>query len=324
MSGGENLFRAGRYARLLVDLNADSVTRAVAEEFAVARVGYDIARGFVRVGAGDAGSHLLHRGELRFEDGVVYLLLLFAYGADCDGSRHVAVVSADDCAVVHGDEVAAFNLFVRGHAVRHRGVDSADCNSLKRERLRAVSEHIVVEFELNLALGHAGLYEFKYVVECALGYRLRLANELHFVVGFYHSERVYRAVGVVLGADACVGHPLCELLELGDGESRRLNGEVVYFEFAHQLRQLGAQIFCESDGADGYLLLRRLDIARVGEEYRAVSRNEQNAVRRRERGEIAPVLLGHYQRAVELRRQKRKKLVENHSLFLLRVLLKKR
>ena len=76
MSGGENLFRAGRYARLLVNLNADSVTRAVAEEFAVARVGYDIARGFVRVGAGDAGSHLLHRGELRFEDGVVYLLLL--------------------------------------------------------------------------------------------------------------------------------------------------------------------------------------------------------------------------------------------------------
>lgn len=49
MSGGENLFRAGRYARLLVNLNADSVTRAVAEEFAVARVGYDIARGFVRV-----------------------------------------------------------------------------------------------------------------------------------------------------------------------------------------------------------------------------------------------------------------------------------
>ena len=43
MSGGENLFRAGRYARLLVNLNADSVTRAVAEEFAVARVGYDIA-----------------------------------------------------------------------------------------------------------------------------------------------------------------------------------------------------------------------------------------------------------------------------------------
>ena len=36
MSGGENLFRAGRYARLLVDLNADSVTRAVAEEFAPA------------------------------------------------------------------------------------------------------------------------------------------------------------------------------------------------------------------------------------------------------------------------------------------------
>ena len=99
----------------------DSImTCAVAEEFAVARVGYDIARGFVRVGAGDAGSHLLHRGELRFEDGVVYLLLLFAYGADCDGSRHVAVVSADDCAVVHGDEVAAFNSFVRGHAVRHR------------------------------------------------------------------------------------------------------------------------------------------------------------------------------------------------------------
>ena len=29
MSGGENLFRAGRYARLLVNLYADSVTRAV-------------------------------------------------------------------------------------------------------------------------------------------------------------------------------------------------------------------------------------------------------------------------------------------------------
>lgn len=46
MSGGEKLvlLRVGRDARLLVNLHAYAVTRAVAEEFAVARLSYDITR----------------------------------------------------------------------------------------------------------------------------------------------------------------------------------------------------------------------------------------------------------------------------------------
>ena len=152
------------------------------------------------------------------------------------------MVAADDRAVVHGNELAAFDFLVRGHAVRHGGVDSADGYRLERESLCAVSEHIVVELELNIALCHAGLYEAENVVKGALGYRLSLADESHFLIGLDHSQSVYCAVGVVLGADSGVGHPLCEILELSDGEPCRLNGEVIYFKFAHKLRQLGDQV----------------------------------------------------------------------------------
>ena len=53
-----------------MDLDADAVTGAVAEEFAVARSVYDVPCRRVRILAGNAGREQVKRSELSFEDAV--------------------------------------------------------------------------------------------------------------------------------------------------------------------------------------------------------------------------------------------------------------
>ena len=121
----------GVHEGLLVDVQAQPVTHAVAEVLAVAPF-RDIVPGR-RVGhaAGNARLEGVHAPQVGFQHDVVDLFLLGVGPAQEHGAGHVGVVAPIHAAEIHGDEFALLELALVSHAVRQGTVLSRHHDGLE-------------------------------------------------------------------------------------------------------------------------------------------------------------------------------------------------
>ena len=96
-----------RHSRRFVDLETDAVAGRVRERVGPTRVGDDVARRAVDVGALDVGGDRVASGLLALEHDVVEMTGVGAGIADRDRARHVGAVAVDDATEVAHDELVA-------------------------------------------------------------------------------------------------------------------------------------------------------------------------------------------------------------------------
>ena len=121
-----------------MDIEPERVAEAVAEVFAVARRGNNVASGLVYLRARDARGRLFYAGKLSAKNGVVNLPHLIACIAHRDRSRHVRAVAVFNAAEVHRHEVARLDNRVRRHTVGHTRICARDRDGVKAVALAAV------------------------------------------------------------------------------------------------------------------------------------------------------------------------------------------
>ncbi len=140
-----------------MDLNAQGVAEAVAEVFAIARVGDDLGPGLVDLFAGDPGVGGGNARQLGAQNGVVYQLHFLGGLAHRHGAGHVGAVAVDHAAKIHGDELAALDDGGAGDGVGFGTVGTAGHDGVEGVALGAFPGHDVGEPGGHLALCQAGL-----------------------------------------------------------------------------------------------------------------------------------------------------------------------
>lgn len=164
--------------------------------------------------------------------------------------------------------------------MRVGGVGTARHDGAKSQAVGAVGEHKVLELVANLLLGHAGLNKAEHVLEGGVGDRLRMAHELNLlgVLDGAHltdvvmHQRQHAGDGTILQAtlDALVEVNLHVILDSADAApiGRDLAGDPA---------GNGALVHVVDPGAaGGRVLLKAVEVARVGVEQALVSRNKRS------------------------------------------------
>ena len=162
--------------------------------------------------------------------------------------------------------------------MRHAGVCARHRYGVKAVALAAVLEHSIAYLGGDIALGDAGTDYVQHIVQRFLGYRLRAAHAANFRLILGCAQPVKQALArMQLNAE----HPLP--VEVRPVRERKLlSPEHFHTAFGHCLaHELRKALAC-AEHAHRYItrnaLLRRLDIARVGQQERPVERYEHRAV----------------------------------------------
>ena len=163
--------------------------------------------------------------------------------------------------------------------MRVGGVGTARHDGAEGKAIGAVGEHKVLELVANLLLGHTRLNKAEHVLEGGVGDRLRMAHELDLLgvldgahlanVGMH--QRQHAGDGTILQAtlDALVEVNLHVILDSADAA-------LVGRDFAGDPTGDGALVHVVDPGAaGGRVLLKAVEVARVGMEQALVSRNKR-------------------------------------------------
>ena len=140
-----------------MDVEADAVTEAVAEVFAVAGLGDDGGGDRVGLGAGHAGLDAFLGHGLGGEDGVVDALEPVVGLAEEEGAGEVGAVAVDDDAHVDDDAGALAKRDVARVGVGGGAPVAAGDDRAEGEVVGAVLHHVALDLPGELAFGHAGL-----------------------------------------------------------------------------------------------------------------------------------------------------------------------
>ena len=157
-----------------MDLEAEAVAEAVTERKAGLRElrAHGGVDGFSRRARADEREREL----LRMEHGVVNGALALACMADDDRARDVGVIAFVNRAVVHRDEIAVFQNFVRRNAMWQRAAQPRRDDRCERRPFRAVRAHERLHVRRNIEFRHARLHEIEHVVKRRIGNLTRLAD----------------------------------------------------------------------------------------------------------------------------------------------------
>ena len=193
--------------------------------------------------------------------------------AERNRARHVGAIAAIEHAEIHGDEIALLQPAVAGDAVRHTGVRAGDDDRVEGQPLRAVFVQAVDQLGAKLLLRHALMDAGADLGEGAVGDVLRLLHTLQ-LPGLL---AVAEDVDLLLDRNEFGVEALFKAAQLADGGIILLEAERVQPELREQLvddrrqRTACAEIH---DREAGDVLLRRLDIAAVGDVIGAVPRDD--------------------------------------------------
>ena len=209
----------------------------------------------------------------------VQVELLLGGLAHHDGTSHVGAVVAVARTVVHQDEVALLDHTVARDGMRVGGVGTARNDGAKGQPVGAVGEHKVLELVANLLLGHTGLNKAEHVLEGCIGDRLRMAHELDLlgILDGAHLTNVVVHQRQHAGDGAILQTTLDTLVEVNlhvilDGADAALVGR----DLAGDPAGNGALVHVVDPGAaGGRVLLKAVEIARVGVEQALIGRNKR-------------------------------------------------
>ena len=135
-------------------------------------VGEHLLGELVGLPARDAGTQQRLDLLVRLADRLVGVAHARARLAEEHGARHVGAIPPRPRAEIHHHALPRLQDGVAGNGMRARPVGAGRHDGGKREVVGAMAAHVVVELDLNLALGHAGSYEPDDVRERGVGYRL--------------------------------------------------------------------------------------------------------------------------------------------------------
>ena len=163
--------------------------------------------------------------------------------------------------------------------MRVGGVGTARHDGAKGKAIGAVGEHKVLELVANLLLGHTRLNKAEHVLEGGIGDRLRMAHELDLlgVLDGAHLTDVVVHQRQHAGNGAVLQTTLNTLVEIDlhvilDGADAALVGR----NLASDPTGDGSLVHVVDPGAaGGRVLLKAVEIARVGMEQALVSRNKR-------------------------------------------------
>ena len=210
----------------------------------------------------------------------VQVELLLGRLAHHDGTRHIGAVVAVARAIVHQDKVALLDHAVARDGVRVGGIGATRHDGAEGQAVGAVGEHKVLELVANLLLGHAGFNKSEHVLEGGVGNRLRMAHELdllgvldsaHLANVVMH-QRQHAGDGTILQAtlNTLVEVDLHVVLDSADAA-------LVGRDLAGDPTGDGALVHVVNPGAaGGRVLLKAVEVARVGMEQALVSRNKRS------------------------------------------------
>ena len=196
-----------------------------------------------------------------------------------DGTRHIGAVVAVARAVIHEDKVALLDHAVARDGMRIGGVGTARHDGAEGQAVGAIGEHKVLELVANLLLGHTGLNKAEHVLEGGIGDRLRMAHELDLlgILDGAHLADVVVHQRQHAGDGAILQTTLDTLVEVNlhvilDGADTAL----VSRDLAGDPTGDGALVHVKEPGAaGGRVLLKAVEIARVGVEQALIGRNKR-------------------------------------------------
>ena len=262
-----------------MDVDTNAVAQAMVVVIAITGIADDLLGKLENVVALDArmdgGDALLVRtAHERIE-----VKLLGRGLAHHDGTRHIGAIVAVARAVIHEDEVALLDHAVARDGMRVGGVGTTRHDGTEGQAVGAVGKHKVLELVADLLLGHTGLNKAEHVLEGGVSDRLRVAHELdllgilngaHLADVVMH-QRQHAGDGTVLQTtlDALVEVDLHVVL---DGADTALVGR----DLSGDPTGNGALVHVVDPGAaGGRILLKAVEIARVGVEQALVGRNKR-------------------------------------------------
>ena len=286
-----------------MDVDTNAVAQAMVVVIAITGIANDLLGKLENIVALDArmdgGDALL----VRTANERVQVELLLGGLAHYDGTRHVGTIVTVARAVIHEDEIALLDDTVARHGMRVGGVGAARHDGTEGQAVGAVGEHKVLELVANLLLGHAGLNKTEHMLEGGIGDRLRVAHELdllgvldgaHLADVVMH-QRQHAGDGTVLQTtlNALVEVDLHVVLDSADAA-------LVGRDLAGAPTGNGALVHVVDPGAaGGRVLLKAIEVARVGMEQALIGRNKrgmrelegivENALHAREPTEICLV-----------------------------------
>ena len=199
--------------------------------------------------------------------------------AHYNGTGHVGAIVAVARAIIHENEVALLDHAVARDGMRVGGIGAARHDGAKGQAVGAVGEHKVLELVANLLLGHAGFYKSEHMLEGGIGDRLRMAHELNLlgVLDGAHLANVVMHQRQHAGDGAVLQATLNTLVEVDlhvvlDSTDAALVGR----DLAGDPTGDGALVHVVDPGAaGGRVLLKAVEIARVGMEQALVGRNKR-------------------------------------------------
>ena len=209
----------------------------------------------------------------------VQVKLLLGGLAHHDSARHVGAVVAVARTVIHEDKVALLDHAVARDGMRIGGVGTARDDGAKGQAVGAVGEHKVLELVANLLLGHTGLNKAEHVLEGGIGDRLRVAHELDLlgILDGTHLADVVMHQWQHAGDGAVLQTTLNTLVKVNlhvilDGADAAFVGRNLAGDPAGD----GALVHVVDPGAaGGRVLLKTVEIARVGVEQALIGRNKR-------------------------------------------------
>ena len=209
----------------------------------------------------------------------VQVELLLGRLAHHDSACHVGAIIAVARAVIHEDKVALLDHAVARDGMRVGGVGAARHDGAEGKAVSTVGEHKVLELVANLLLGHAGLNKAEHMLEGGIGDRLRVAHELDLlgVLDGAHLADVVMHQRQHAGDGTILQTTLNTLVEVDlhvvlDSADAALVGR----DLAGDPTGDGALVHVVDPGAaGGRVLLKAVEVARVGMEQALVGRNKR-------------------------------------------------
>ena len=262
-----------------MDVDADAVAQTMVVVITITGIADDLLRKLedivtfhARMDSGDA--LLMGAAHER-----VQVELLLGGLAHHDGTRHIGTIIAVARAVVHQDKVALLDHAVARDGMRVGGVGTARDNGAEGQAVGTVGEHEVLELVAYLLLGHTGLNKAEHVLEGGIGDRLRVAHELDLlgILDGTHLADVVVHQRQHAGDGAILQTTLDTLVEINlhvilDGADAAL----VSGDLAGDPAGDGALIHVvDPRAAGGGVLLKAVEIARVGVEQALIGRNKR-------------------------------------------------
>ena len=210
----------------------------------------------------------------------VQVELLLRGLAHHDGARHIGTIIAVARTVIHEDKVALLDHAVARDGMRVGGVGAARDDGTEGQAVGTVGEHKVLELVAYLLLGHTGLNKAEHVLEGGIGDRLRMTHELDLLgvldgahlANIVMHQRQHAGDGTVLQTtlNTLVEVDLHVVLDSADAT-------LVGRDLAGDPTGDGALIHVVDPGAaGGRVLLKAVEVARVGVEQALVGRNKRS------------------------------------------------